>query len=96
MGNAQSNQPTGNVSSDKTAYGNVSSGNVSSNCTTCERSVYGEKCTPCSQKKEGFLSAGLGPTDGFKMPNWVLPMLYIAIIILIFAAIIAAIYLNNK
>ena len=51
-------------------------------------------------KKQGFegftYTAGLGPTDGFKMPNWVLPMLYIAIIILIFAAIIAAIYLNNK
>jgi hypothetical protein len=47
---------------------------------------------PNAQKIENFVSGGSSPIDGFKVPNWFLPMLYMCMIIFSVGAIIAAIY----
>lgn len=95
MGNAQSNQHTGQiVDSQKTQSAIV--GTVI-NCPVGQTLT--AVCTSNMNVKqgfEGFVSGGSSLIDGAKVPNWILSMFYICFIILFFGVIIAAIYENNK
>ena len=111
MGNTQSSQHTGQiVDSQKTQSAQIKQHAIFVTVINCpEGQTLTAVCTSNTNVKQGFegfesfrsYGTGLGSYDNtgmphsFNMPNWVLPMLYIIMIILFFLMIIGSTYEHN-